>query len=137
MGSFSDSDRKDLEDNPNVLKVTASNVSYTPKFKALAVKLAIKGKSPREIFMEAGINLELFGKEYAKSCIKKWRKIIETFGEVGLKEERRGSKATGRPKGQKFKSVEEELAWLRAENDFLKKLRALRIANSQKNKSSR
>lgn len=133
MSSFTPKDRKDLENNPNVLKVTASNVAYTPEFKANALKLRLEGKNPSEIFRDAGINVALFGEDYAKKCIQRWEKMSNKEG--GLKEDRRGSKATGRPKGLRFKSVEEEIAYLRAENDFLKKLHALEAKYANKKNS--
>lgn len=135
MALFSDSDRKDLESNPNVLKVTHSNVTYKPAFKIKAIKQLLKGSTPKDIFSEAGINLSLFSEDYPKKSLKRWRKIYDEHGEAGFKEERRGSGATGRPKGLKFKSLEEENAYLRAELDFLKKLRALE-EKSLKKKSS-
>lgn len=125
MAFLSDSDREDLTKNPNVLKVTQSNVAYTPKFKIHAIHKFLKGITPNQIFAEAGINITLFGTDYAKGCLKKWRKIYDELGEEGLKTERRGSGSTGRPKKMKFSSAEEELRYLRAENDFLKKLHAL------------
>ncbi len=134
MGSLSEKDRKDLERNPNVLKVTNSNVAYTPEFKAKALKFRQQGQMPSKIFRDAGINLSLFGDDYAKKCLQRWDKMSTKEG--GLKKDRRGSKATGRPKGLKFKSVEKEIAYLRAENDFLKKLHALEAKYANK-KSSR
>lgn len=125
MALLSDSDRKELESNHNVLKVTGSNVTYTPKFKISAVKKYSDGMTPKEIFREAGLNLGLFEESYAKRALARWRKIHSGVGFEGLKEEKRGSGATGRPPGKKFKSQEEELRYLRAENDFLKKLHAL------------
>lgn len=125
MAFLSESDREDLTKNPNVLKVTQSNVTYTPKFKIQAVRKSLKGVAPSQIFADAEINTSLFGKDYAKGCLKKWRKIYEELGEEGLKTERRGSGSTGRPKKIKFSSAEEELRYLRVENDFLKKLHAL------------
>ena len=124
MGLLSDSNRKLLESNPVVEKVTASNVTYTSKFKIKAVSEFFKGISPSQIFADAGIDLEMFGKTYAKKCLSRWRKIHEELGNDGLKSERRGSGATGRP-AKKFKSPDDELRYLRAENDFLKKLHAL------------
>ena len=124
MGLLSDSDRKSLENNPIVEKVTASNVTYTSKFKIKAVSDFAKGISPNQIFAQAGIDLQMFGKTYAKKCLSRWNKIQEEHGNGGLKSERRGSGATGRPK-RTFKSPEDELLYLRAENDFLKKLHAL------------
>ncbi|WP_374076784.1 transposase [Bdellovibrio bacteriovorus] len=136
MAVLSDSDRRNLEKNPNVLKVTGFNIAYTPTFKIKAVQQLSQGMSYQQIFAEAGIDLSLFGREYARKCLERWKKVVSTSGESGLKKERRGAKATGRPKGQKFKSLEEENAYLRAEVDFLKKLRALE-AKLAKKKSSR
>lgn len=136
MAKLSDSERLNLESNPNVLKVSESNLAFTPKFKIKAVRSYLKGETPIQIFEKAGINLEPFGKTYAKGCIKKWKKIFNDYGESGFKEERRGNKK-GRPKGRKFQSLEEENAYLRAELDFLKKLRALEALSLEKNKNSR
>lgn len=136
MANLTDSERKALESNSNVLRVTESNVAYTSKFKIAAVKALLKGKIPIDIFRDAGIPLAPFGKDYAKGCLKKWRKIYDELGEAGLKDERRGKNATGRPKKPKFRNLEEEVAYLREEVDFLKKLRALEEL-SAKNKSSR
>lgn len=135
MALFSQSDREDLAKNKNVIKVTDSNVTYTPTFKIKAIKKLLNGSTAKEIFEEAGINLALFSKDYPKKSLQKWRKILEKHGEKGFKEERRGSGATGRPKGKKFKNLEEENAYLRAKLDFLKKLRALE-EKSLKKKSS-
>lgn len=136
MAALSESDRKGLEKNPNVLKVTKSNVTYTSAFKIKALKLFEQGHLPRLIFQDAGIDLSVFSEHYAKDCLRRWKEIADKSGTDGLKKESRGLKSTGRPKGQKFKSVDEELAYLRAEVDFLKKLRALE-AKCEKKKSSR
>lgn len=132
MALLSDQDRRELEKNPNVLKVTASNVTYTPKFKLHAVTQYLSGKKPREIFREAGVNLGLFEETYAKRALARWRKVHSERKEKGFKEEMRGSGATGRPAGKKFKSIEDELRYLKAENDFLKKLRALAVKSPKK-----
>lgn len=136
MALLSDLDIQNLVSNPNVEKITKSNVTYTSKFKIKAVKQLLNGASPREIFMEAGIDLQLFGDTYAKKSLQRWRKIYNENGEIGLKIERRGSGSTGRPIGKKFKSLEDELAYLRAENNFLKKLHAL-ADKYEKKKNSR
>lgn len=135
MGPFSESDRKLLESNPVVAKVTDSNVSYKFQFKIKAVKENLRGLSPKEIFLKAGIDLGLFNPDYAKKTIQRWRKIYDDSGEEGLRSDGRGSKATGRPKKIKFKNLEEENAYLRAEVEFLKKLHAL-ARKDEKKKSS-
>lgn len=133
MAVLSSSDRKSLESNPNILKVTDKNVTYTTAFKKKAILLADQGKSYDQIFMDAGIDVTLFGRQYTRKCINRWREISS---KGDLAKETRGTKATGRPRGKKFKSLVEENAYLRAEVDFLKKLQALEAQHAKK-KSSR
>lgn len=136
MAVLSDSDRKKLEKNPNILKVTKKNITYSASFKTRAVERYLAGDTYNNIFSEAGIDLSLFEENYGRKSIERWRKIFEIFGPSGFNKETRGKAATGRPKGKKFKSIEAEVAYLRAENDFLKKLNALEAAYLKK-KSSR
>ena len=123
MSRFSKSIKQLLERNPIIIKVS-SQLSYTFKFKEEAVKAYKSGTSPKEIFIRADIDLSLFSTKYAKNSIWRWVKIVEKYGYKGLKEEHRGRSAKGRP-AKKFKSEQEEIAYLRAENNFLKKLLAL------------
>lgn len=136
MAILNDSIRKKLEKNPNVLKVTAKNVTYTSSFKVKAVEKYLAGYSYAEIFAKAGIDLSFFESNYARKSIERWREIFASSGIQGFKVENRGRKATGRPKGKKFNSLEAEVAYLRAENDFLKKIKALEAAFLKK-KSTR
>jgi transposase len=131
MANFSESDRSKLLANPNVLKVTASNVSFTPEFKLKALKSHKTGLSPNKIFEDAGIDLSLFSDEYAKFSLRRWKNSFNKLGANGFKEEHRGKGATGRP-AKKFKSLQDEVNYLRAELDALKKLQALALAKSQK-----
>lgn len=120
MPLFSDSNRKALESNSNVEKVTKSHVVYTLKFKLLALKKYDQGISPKRIFADADIDLTLFPNDYAKNTIKRWR----TRGREGLKHETRGS-GTKPKRTSGYASLEEEIAHLKAENWILKKLQAL------------
>lgn len=137
MAKLSHKDRDSLLRNPNVLKVTDSNVTYTPEFKYKAVKLRSRGSSPDAIFHEFGIDTSIFGRNYAFKAIERWERQIRLHGDSVLKKERRGIKATGRPARRTFKSLEEEVAYLREEVDFLKKLRALEDEELVKQKSSK
>jgi len=137
MAKLSQKDRDSLQKNPNILKVTGSNVTYTSDFKTKAVKLLKDGWSAEEIFLQAGIDVSLFGSKYAFKSIHRWEQLLQKHGASALKKERRGMNATGRPAGRKFKSLEEEVAYLRAEVDFLKKLRALEDEEQVKPKSSK
>lgn len=112
--------------NLNVEKITDSNLRFTTDFKLRAIKLYQSGQSAVEIFEGAGIELIDFESEYARKSISRWLAAADAYGLKKINEERRGLGSSGRPgSGKKFKSQAAELAYLRAENNFLKKLQAL------------
>lgn len=123
--------RASLERNPNIEKITEKNIAFTGAFKKLAVEEWHKGISPSEIFRSKGFDLSLFPEEYANDTLKRWRRSVKKNGLKALEEDRRGKSSSGRPRKKKSvdKMSEVELkariAYLEAENDFLKKLRAL------------
>jgi len=117
---FTQEEREHLESNPNVLKVNNSNITYTDDFKQLALSQYKDGYSPREIFIEAGIDLSIFPNNYARYAIKRWK--------TKQRSNEPTKKRTGRPKktsNMTQKEMEARIAYLEAENNFLKKLRAL------------
>ena len=76
---------------------------------------------------------ELIGEYRAKECLRRWRKKLKTKGETGLLVDERGlakGYSMGRPKtksvtdADKIKRLKIEVAYLKAKNDFLVKLRA-------------
>lgn len=140
MGKWSQSERELLLLNKYVSKVTDTNIAYTSEFKLLAVKEYRSGKSPQQIFKDAGFDLSAFEGEYAKKTIYRWSKILDEDGAKGLKVEKRGKSSTGRPKRKydpsDLESVLKRLAYLEVENDLLKKLHALE-EESLKKKGSR
>lgn len=102
--------------------------------------LAIKryeeeGLVASQIFVEAGFDLDVIGKHIPDDRLSRWRKIYQREGADGLSKERRGKalgKGKGRPKTRgvtdqdKIERLEATVAYLKAENDFLAKLRAKR-----------
>lgn len=135
MGKFTEADKKILLSSSYVEKITDSHVVFTVKFKTLAIQKYFEGNHPINIFSELGINTSLFLPDFPKKSIDRWKTVFLEDGVEGLESERRGKRATGRPKQQKFKSLEEEVAYLREENAFLKKLRALAEEYQKKNGS--
>lgn len=129
MAELSESERRRLLKNKYVLKITGDRIVYTPEFKIYAVKENLNGRSPADIFREAGIELSLFGSDYAKDTLKRWKNVKKSRGDNGLRENLQGKKSTGRPKKSYSlndpESMKERIAYLEAENEFLKKLRAL------------
>jgi len=128
---FTEYQIKELEKNPNVLRISERAVSYNSDFKVKAVMEYQSGKTPSQIFIENGFNLEVIGKNQPKRCLQRWRETYEKFGELGLQSERRGKASSGRPSSkdlsieEKLKKAEARIKFLEAENDFLKKLEEL------------
>ncbi|MCM3039123.1 hypothetical protein M3201_05355 [Paenibacillus motobuensis] len=128
---YTEAQIKQLEANPNVQRVSETNISFTPAFKLAAVKSYKAGKTPKEIFLEAAFDVDMFSSDKPKECLKRWRATYATHGEEGLLEERRGKGSPGRPSTKEL-SVEERLRraeakikLLEVENEFLKKLESL------------
>ena len=126
---FSEGQIKTLSQNPNVARCSDKSITYHKDFKIKAVKQYDQGMSAKEIFKEAGFNLDDIGKDMPRYRLRDWRKTFKTKGIVGLSVEARG-KGGGRPKTkwtndkEKIKDLETQISYLKAENDFLAKLRA-------------
>ena len=124
---------KSLLRNPNISHCSEKSISYKKDFKILAIKEWRKGLPAQEIFRQAGFNTNIIGKKTPKECLFRWRKIYNERAKAGLENDGRGkSKSGGRPKikwkndQDKIKYLETEVAYLKAENDFLVALRKKR-----------
>jgi len=129
---FSQEQRGELIKNSNVIKCSEKAITYNKNFKVSAVKQYLEdGKMANEIFRNAGFDLDIIGKDIPKHCLRDWNGVFKTKGLDGLKIESRG-RGGGRPKTkevtekERIKYLEAEVAYLKAENDFLTKLRAKR-----------
>jgi len=124
-----------LLQNKNVAGCTDKSISYHKKFKLLAVKKYQEGLPVSLIFKQAEFNIDIIGRDTPRYCLRRWRKIFKEKGEAGLKTDNRGKhKLGGKPKGRplnitnfsdkdKLRRLEAEIAYLKAENHFLAKLR--------------
>lgn len=116
--------------NPSVKGCSEKSITYSKSFRIVAVREWQVGVPPQEIFIRAGFDINSIGNQTSKDCLQRWRKIFKEKGEKGLRMDGRGqSKAGGRPKEnwqndkEKIKYLEAKIAYLKAENDFLAKLR--------------
>ncbi|SDJ51793.1 hypothetical protein SAMN04490247_2195 [Salimicrobium halophilum] len=125
---FTEAQRKELETNPNVIKVSDRSITYAPEFKVQAVKENEEGKSPYHIFVDHGFDMALIGSKKPKQCVRRWRETFKKYGEDGFYTERRGKGSTRRPSSKdlssedQLKKAEARIAYLEAELDFVKKL---------------
>ncbi len=117
---------KTLLKNRNVTKCSTRSVAYRKEFKIWAVKeYYAQGIGPNAIFQKAGFDLNVLGRDKPKSCLRLWRRIYKTQGEEGLMTESRG-RGGGRKAlntSTDVKYLQTKLAYLEAENRFLKKLK--------------
>lgn len=131
---FKNEECLELRKNPNVAKCSQKAVTYSKEFKLRAVKQYIdEGISSNEIFRLAGFDRNVIGKNIPKDRISDWKHLYRLYGEGGLSNDRRGKHSnSGRPKTkgltekEKLERLEAQVAYLKAENDFLKQLRAKR-----------
>lgn len=130
---FSSEEIKELLKNKNIAKCSSKSITFSPSFKLSAVKRYYdEGCSSNAIFKDAGFDLGIIGKDKAKNCLKRWRKIYHAKGKKGLMSEARGGPGRRRPKTrlksdqEKIKYLEAKVAYLDVENDFLAKLRGLK-----------
>lgn len=73
-----------LRRNPQIAKVSEKAITYKDSFKLIAIEEYMKGKTPSEIFRQAGINPEIIGSENPKRCLLRWRKSYHKHGDSGL-----------------------------------------------------
>lgn len=125
----------ELLNNANVQSCSSVSITYTKAFKLQAIERYAQGLTMKEIFREAGLNIDLIGKEQPQECLHRWNRLFRSKGEIALTEQR-GKNARGKPnkKGitdaDKIQKLEAEVAYLKAENDFLTKLRAKRAESN-------
>ena len=128
---FTATEIEELLKNKHIMKCSEKSITYANDFKIMVVKqYREEGMFSKEIFMNAGFDLEVIGKDTPKQCLKRWNKTYKRKGLRGLAEAR--GERGGRPKVKdltdkdRIKRLETEVAYLKAENDFLAKLRAKR-----------
>jgi transposase-like protein len=122
----------ELLKNPYVTRCSEMAITYTGEFKARTVNLhREQHMTAKEIFIKSGFDLKVIGQNTPRWCLKRWSRTYKIKGEEKLRSESRG-RLGGRPKktgitdADRIKRLEAENAYLRAENDFLAKLRAKR-----------
>ena len=124
---YSEEEIKLLSANPNIIRCSNKSVTYRKEFKIKAVlDYYQQGLSPKTIFKKAGFDLNILGADKPKACLKLWKKIYKSRGQSGLLNDERGKYGGRKPKPQVIEDMDylkTKIAYLEAENDFLKKLK--------------
>ena len=110
------------------------NKRYTPEFKKLVIETM---RQEQLSYRETCHRFEVSSRD----LVKRWERIYLTEGPEGFAVERRGRKNIGRPPKQLPKEVETDLLAevqrLRAENDYLKNLKALVLEDERRRRKKR
>lgn len=130
--AFSKEEILQLRKNPSVFSCTENLVNYTYEFKKRAVELHKEGVTAREIWKRSGFDVNKWKPYYFRCTVRDWKRIVKKRGIEGLLKPGgiqydRGPSNT--PK-DKIKRLELQVKYLKAENDFLAKLRAKRAESN-------
>ena len=119
---------RELNEHRYVEKATAWSVTFTAEFKQLAYQEYYRGKSMREIFTDAGFDIDKLGikriENFRNTLI---RQASEDNGFV----DKRKDKGLQQPPGteaqmmKRIRELEHRNAYLEQENEFLKKIQEL------------
>ena len=117
-----------LQEHPYVSKATEWTVSFTPEFKKIAYKEYYNGKSMREIFKNAGFDVEILGDKRLQNFRNKLFEKAES--ESGFEDRRKNNCrkeaiSTEAQMAKRIKELEHRNAYLEQENEFLKKIQSV------------
>ena len=132
LRTFSPEQMVELLRNTNVTRCSPKSITYSAAFKVWAVNQQQEvGLTAVEIFREAGFDLEVIGRKNPHERLKNWNRITKRKGFTALTKDSRGRKRSKDcpgpeelPDTEKIKHLEATVAYLKAENDFLIRLRS-------------
>jgi len=120
---FTEEQQSELRKNAYIKKVSAKSITYTKEFKEKFEEEYRAGKLPSQILAGMGIDHRILGKKRKDSLVARM-KLYELRPE-GYEDTRKNN--TGRPStkeltdSEKIKRLEQKIAYLNQENEFLKK----------------
>ena len=123
---FSSTQIKKLSINKYVKNITEKGITYTNEFKMHFIAEYEIGKTPRQIFEDAGFDIDIVGIERVKSSSRRWRKSYNDKGVMGLDDTR--TLNSGRTINRELTleqilaKKDAEIQYLKAELELVKKL---------------
>ncbi|GKV65256.1 MULTISPECIES: HTH domain-containing protein [unclassified Sporosarcina] len=138
---FTTREQEQLQCNPNVQAVSDKSITYTDEFKRHFIAKNEKGRLPREIFEEAGLDADLIGIKRVRSSGKRWRAAYRKSGVEGLQDTRKTNSGRSIERDltteEKIERLEAKNRLLQAENELLKKLDLLERQMMKKKSQSK
>ena len=119
---------KELNEHRYVERASEWTINFTAEFKQKAYDEYYRGKSTREIFEEAGFNVEILGRTRLESFRN--HLMARAAEENGFEDKRKDTNLQAPPSTEaqlqkRIRELEHRNAYLEQENDFLKKIREL------------
>ena len=114
---FSEKEINELSKNKYVKKVSQKGITYTNEFKLHFIAEYEMGKIPRQIFQDAGFDIQIIGIKRIECASDRWRKAYKKKGVLGLDDKR--ALNSGRTLNRDL-TLEEILAKKDAEIEYLK-----------------
>ena len=119
---------KELNEHRYVEQATEWSVSFTAEFKQLAYDEYYRGKSMREIFTEAGLDVEKLGNKRLQNF--RHQLMAKADERTGFADKRKDKSlqtplSTEAQMMKRIRELEHRNAYLEQENDFLKKIQEL------------
>ena len=121
---FTDVQIKKLSKNKWIKNITNKGITYTNEFKYKLVKECENYKKfPQDVFRECGIDPEIVGKKRIECSAYRWRKQINSTGEIIDTRTTKSGNTIKRELSdkEKLKRAEAKIKLLEAENELLKK----------------
>ncbi len=114
-----------LKTNPYVKNASEKSITYSDEFKRHFVSESLDSKTAKQIFSEAGFDLEMLGETRVKAFSKKWRKKYRDNGVLALKDTRQDHSGRARKTEltpeQQIEKLQAKISLLEQENELLKK----------------
>ena len=114
---FSEKEINELSKNKYVKRVSQKGITYTNEFKLHFIAEYEMGKTPRQIFQDAGFDIQVIGIKRIECARDRWRKAYKEKGVLGLDDKR--ALNSGRTLNRDL-TLEEILAKKDAEIEYLK-----------------
>lgn len=122
---------KELKEHKYVENATEWTVNFTEEFKQLAYDEYHRGKSTKEIFEEAGFDIEKLGRKRLENFRRSVMNGADREGGFADKRKDKGKQvpqSTEAQMAKRIRQLEHQVAYLEQENDFLKKIRSVEEA---------
>jgi len=124
---FTLEEQRELAANPYVEKVSETTITYTEKFKEEFAMDYAAGKGPSAILREHGFDPAVLGKDRKDGLVKRTKEYSLRIGGFGdaRKENTERPRKKELTAGEKIQRLEQQVRYLKQENEFLKKIRFL------------